>query len=344
MVIVGSKRMVQYDDAASDASVRVYDRGLDLALPAPANFGEHQLTYRSGDMVAPRIDAAEPLSLELEPTSRRDQHRRPAALARPPRARDRARPRRGEAVARAPRRAGRDRAARRARRLRALRAAAARRGRLMAQRRVLFISENAPVPADRRVWNEARSLTAAGWEVTIVCAQGVDRDSTPHEVLEGIEIHRFPLAPASGGPVGYLREYAQAMWRIRKLVRKLARTQHFDVVHACNPPDFLLLAARSLRRTRHAVRVRPPRPRARALPLALRRRHRPALPRRRGARAGRVPARRRAIATNESYRRSRIERGQHGAGGRVHRPQRAEPRPLPPGRPRPGAASAAAST
>ncbi len=114
--------------------------------------------------------------------------------------------------------------------------------------RVLFISENAPVPADRRVWNEARSLTAAGWQVTIVCAQGVDRDSTPHEVLEGIEIHRFPLAPASGGPVGYLREYAQAMWRIRKLVRKLARTQHFDVVHACNPPDFLLLAARSLRR------------------------------------------------------------------------------------------------
>jgi predicted dehydrogenase len=65
MVIVGSKRMVQYDDAASDTSVRVYDRGLDVQLPAPANFGEHQLTYRSGDMVAPRIDAAEPLSLEL---------------------------------------------------------------------------------------------------------------------------------------------------------------------------------------------------------------------------------------------------------------------------------------
>ncbi len=70
MVIVGSKRMVQYDDAASDASVRVYDRGLDMALPAPANFGEHQLTYRSGDMVAPRIDAAEPLSLELEDFAR----------------------------------------------------------------------------------------------------------------------------------------------------------------------------------------------------------------------------------------------------------------------------------
>ena len=65
--------------------------------------------------------------------------------------------------------------------------------------RVLFISENAPVPADRRVWNEARSLTAAGWEVTIVCAQGADRDSSPYEVLEGIEIHRFPLRASGGG-------------------------------------------------------------------------------------------------------------------------------------------------
>ena len=64
MVVVGSKRMVQYDDTSSDDIVRVYDRGFDFA--EPANFGEYKLTYRSGDMVAPRILAAEPLSLELE--------------------------------------------------------------------------------------------------------------------------------------------------------------------------------------------------------------------------------------------------------------------------------------
>jgi predicted dehydrogenase len=64
MVVVGSKRMVQYDDASPDAAVRIYDRGFDFSQPA--NFGEYQLTYRSGDMVAPRIQAAEPLSLELE--------------------------------------------------------------------------------------------------------------------------------------------------------------------------------------------------------------------------------------------------------------------------------------
>jgi predicted dehydrogenase len=63
MVIVGSRRMAQYDDTANDEPVRVFDRGMDFKHPT--NFGEHQLSYRSGDIVIPRVDAAEPLSLEL---------------------------------------------------------------------------------------------------------------------------------------------------------------------------------------------------------------------------------------------------------------------------------------
>jgi predicted dehydrogenase len=63
MVVVGSQKMVQYDDTAADESVRVFDRGMDFKTPE--NFGEHQLSYRSGDIVIPRVDAAEPLSLEL---------------------------------------------------------------------------------------------------------------------------------------------------------------------------------------------------------------------------------------------------------------------------------------
>jgi predicted dehydrogenase len=64
MIVVGSKLMVQYDDTASDGPVRVYDRGLDIGQPA--NFGEHQLIYRTGDVVIPRVAPAEPLSLELQ--------------------------------------------------------------------------------------------------------------------------------------------------------------------------------------------------------------------------------------------------------------------------------------
>ncbi|HEY4098438.1 MAG TPA: glycosyltransferase family 4 protein [Baekduia sp.] len=118
----------------------------------------------------------------------------------------------------------------------------------MPARRALLITENAPVPSDRRVWNEARALRDAGWEVTVLCAQGETRHRAEHEVLEDIAIHRFPLAPAAGGLLGYAREYGQALWRIRRLARRLARERPFDVVHAGNPPDFLLLAVRSLKR------------------------------------------------------------------------------------------------
>jgi predicted dehydrogenase len=66
MVVVGSKRMVSYEDTSADEAVRVYDRGLDVhSGHAPATFGEYRLTYRTGDIVVPRIEAAEPLGLEL---------------------------------------------------------------------------------------------------------------------------------------------------------------------------------------------------------------------------------------------------------------------------------------
>jgi protoporphyrinogen oxidase/predicted dehydrogenase len=60
--IVGSKKMVVYDDTSNE-SVRIFDSG--ATLPDPETFGEYQLTYRTGDIVSPRIDATEPLSLEL---------------------------------------------------------------------------------------------------------------------------------------------------------------------------------------------------------------------------------------------------------------------------------------
>ena len=63
MTVVGSHRMVQYDDTAVDEAIRVFDRGMEFSTPE--TFGEYQLTYRSGDMIVPRIEPAEPLGLEL---------------------------------------------------------------------------------------------------------------------------------------------------------------------------------------------------------------------------------------------------------------------------------------
>jgi protoporphyrinogen oxidase/predicted dehydrogenase len=60
--IVGSQKMVVYDDTSSE-SVRIFDSG--ASIPDPASFGEYRATYRTGDIVSPRIDATEPLSLEF---------------------------------------------------------------------------------------------------------------------------------------------------------------------------------------------------------------------------------------------------------------------------------------
>ncbi|HEV2786534.1 MAG TPA: hypothetical protein VGV67_09120, partial [Solirubrobacteraceae bacterium] len=68
MIVVGSRRMISYDDTLADEPVRLYDRGMEFSTPE--SFGEYQLTYRSGDVVIPRVEPAEPLALELQDFSR----------------------------------------------------------------------------------------------------------------------------------------------------------------------------------------------------------------------------------------------------------------------------------
>ena len=73
----------------------------------PTNFGEFQLSYRSGDIVVPRVEAAEPLEPRAAGLRARDPHRRRAALARAARPRDRRRDRGRRDVAAPQRRAHR---------------------------------------------------------------------------------------------------------------------------------------------------------------------------------------------------------------------------------------------
>ena len=54
--------MVVYDDTSNEP-VRIFDSG--VVLQDPERFGEYRLSYRTGDIVSPTIDPAEPLSLEL---------------------------------------------------------------------------------------------------------------------------------------------------------------------------------------------------------------------------------------------------------------------------------------
>ena len=62
--VVGSERMVVYDDTDPHEKLKIYDRG--VCLRRPENFGEFQLTYRLGEMTAPSLPNTEPLLAEIE--------------------------------------------------------------------------------------------------------------------------------------------------------------------------------------------------------------------------------------------------------------------------------------
>jgi glycosyltransferase involved in cell wall biosynthesis len=115
------------------------------------------------------------------------------------------------------------------------------------RRHILILVENLSVPFDRRVWQEAVALTEAGFKVTVICPVGTTQDTELESVLEGVRILRYPLRPATGGPVGFVREYALAMWHTLRLALKVRRRERIDVVQACNPPDLLFLVALVLR-------------------------------------------------------------------------------------------------
>jgi glycosyltransferase involved in cell wall biosynthesis len=108
-------------------------------------------------------------------------------------------------------------------------------------RRVLIIVENLPVPFDRRVWQESKTLRDAGYSVSVICPTGKGFE-TRHEVIEGIHIYRYPL-PEARGSLGYLLEYSAALFWQFLLTWKVFLTRGFDAIHACNPPDDIFLIA-----------------------------------------------------------------------------------------------------
>jgi glycosyltransferase involved in cell wall biosynthesis len=107
-------------------------------------------------------------------------------------------------------------------------------------RGVLILVENLPVPFDRRVWQEALALRAAGYAVSVICPRAPNYERR-HEVIDGIHIYRYRPAPEAATPRGYVLEYGKALLATFVLAFKVLATRGFDVVHACNPPDLFFL-------------------------------------------------------------------------------------------------------
>lgn len=63
--VVGSKKMLVYDDISSLEKIRIYDKGVTV-LPHYDTFGEFQLSYRFGDIFIPKLDDSEPLKVACQ--------------------------------------------------------------------------------------------------------------------------------------------------------------------------------------------------------------------------------------------------------------------------------------
>jgi predicted dehydrogenase len=63
--VVGSKKMLVYDDISALEKIRIYDKGVTVT-PHYDTFGEFNLSYRYGDILIPRLDDAEPLKVACQ--------------------------------------------------------------------------------------------------------------------------------------------------------------------------------------------------------------------------------------------------------------------------------------
>lgn len=65
VTVVGSRRMIVYDDLADEGKVKVYDKGVLRSTAEEGQlYGEFHYRLHSGDIYAPRIEMSEPLANE----------------------------------------------------------------------------------------------------------------------------------------------------------------------------------------------------------------------------------------------------------------------------------------
>jgi predicted dehydrogenase len=66
ITVVGSKKMVVYNDIENETKIKIYDKGVDTTPEDTTGFGEFHCNYRTGDITIPNIHFVEPLRQECQ--------------------------------------------------------------------------------------------------------------------------------------------------------------------------------------------------------------------------------------------------------------------------------------
>jgi predicted dehydrogenase len=70
VTVVGSRKMLIFDDMEKDAPIQIFDRGIDIEnieanLGTFDTYAKHRLVVRAGDVLMRRVNGSEPLDVEL---------------------------------------------------------------------------------------------------------------------------------------------------------------------------------------------------------------------------------------------------------------------------------------
>jgi glycosyltransferase involved in cell wall biosynthesis len=104
-----------------------------------------------------------------------------------------------------------------------------------------MLIENRPYPQDHRVRLEAVTLSGAGYQVSVICPSAPGQPW--RQVIDGVDVYRYPAPPDGNNLVGYLWEYGYSLAVTFAISLLVCLRPGFDVIHAANPPDIAVLIA-----------------------------------------------------------------------------------------------------
>lgn len=106
----------------------------------------------------------------------------------------------------------------------------------------LILVQNLPLPGDRRVWLECKSLRDAGFDVAAITPSGPG--DAPYQLLEGVHLFKYKPPKDAGSTLSFIWEFIYCWVQTLMLtVRVWKRIGKFDVIQSCNPPDTFFLIA-----------------------------------------------------------------------------------------------------
>lgn len=98
-----------------------------------------------------------------------------------------------------------------------------------------------PFPEDPRVRREVAALTAAGFEVDVLCAR--EPGQGRRERVDGARVLRMPFTRRRGSRARYVADYALGCLMAAAGITRLSLARRYDVVQVNTMPDALVFAA-----------------------------------------------------------------------------------------------------